>query len=163
MSRTINPRALAFALVVAALFAGQTAQAQTLGDLAEAQRTKQQVELLKSQKDLREAEAAVVVQTTAAALPKVSTSESQAELKRAVAAARPRVVVHSLYAQNGSWTAELASGQGLAVARIGMDFYGERIASIDQRGVVMARPCSGAAQRKKASCAQRVLSVGEAL
>jgi hypothetical protein len=162
MSRTIDTCVASLAFATAAALGSHSAMAQTLGDLAQAQRAKQQIEVLKSQKELADAESAAAAKLTSGQPPKVSPGDAQAVQQDSVAA-RPRVVLHSLYSRNNIWVAELASGQGLALALVGMQIYGNRIAAIDQRGLVMSKPCTAEHVRDKVSCGQRVVAVGESI
>lgn len=140
------------------------ASAQTLGELAEAQRIKQQAEILKAKTELEAAEAAEA-KKTAAAVPKVQLSpEAAREAARAAEeAARPKVILHALYSRNGVWVAELASNQKLALALVGMSIYGYRVTGVGQQGLSLAKPCSARDVREKNRCGSRVVAVGEAI
>ncbi|MCR6481015.1 hypothetical protein NU688_32995 [Variovorax sp. ZS18.2.2] len=154
---------IAAAMACAALLACPAAGAQTLGELAAVQRAKQQAELLKSQKDLADAQAAATPKPERLEPTKVEAEETKAATRRAALAARPKIVLHALYARNGVWVAELASGQGLALALVGMQVYGNRISAIDQRGLVLFKPCTAQDASEKSRCGQRILVLGEAV
>lgn len=160
---TKHCRALVCLSLAAAFACATSAGAQTLGELADSQRAKQQAELLKTQKELADAEAAAAAKVASTTAPKLSTEDARQAARRSELAARPKIVLHSLYSRNGTWVAELASGQGLALALVGMQIYGNRIASIDQRGIVLTKACTAEDVREKARCGQRVLVLGEAI
>lgn len=164
MSKTTEPTPkawLAACLFVACSFC---ASAQTLGELADAQRIKQQAEILKAKTELEAAEAAEAKKTAAVA-PKIQLSpEAAREAARAAEeAARPKVTLHALYARNGVWVAELASNQKLALALVGMSIYGYRVMGVGQEGLSLAKPCSARDVREKSRCGSRTVAVGEAI
>jgi hypothetical protein len=150
-----------FAVLCAALAA--SSHGQTLADLADSQRAKQQIEMLKIRKDLETAEIADKLKS----LPATPGGQpSQAEKKTAQAPAqpvRPRVVLHALYTRDNVWVAEIASEQRLAMALPGMKVYGQTVTGIEQRGLLLNKPCTAADVRAKAKCGQRVVRVGEAI
>jgi hypothetical protein len=141
-----------------------TASAQTLGELAEAQRMKQQAEMLKAAKELEAAEANIAMKSAPA--PDVA-AKSQEDARKAARlaeeAARPKVVLHALYARNGIWIAEMASNQELALALVGMRVRGYQVTGIGQHGVTLTKPCNAKDVREKRGCGTRLLAVGEAI
>ncbi len=163
MSSTTSRLAAVAALVLLGAVHVSTTHAQTLGELAEAQRAKQQTELLRQQRELAEAEAAANGKQSRADTPKVDPAEAAAAAKKAQLAARPKIILHALYARGGAWVAELASGQGLALALTGMEIYGHRVVGVDQRGLVLSKPCGAADVRARRACGQRILVLGEAI
>lgn len=161
MSRTAE-----FLLVIALATTGTVAtSAQTLTELADAQRTKQAAEITRAKAELALAEAEAeskagggVKGTGDSAASKASAA---AAAKAAAEAARPRVVLHALYARNGSWIAELAQAQELSLALVGMQIDGARIQSIGPKGIAASKPCSAAYVRDGVRCGQRLIRVGE--
>ena len=163
MSSTTSRLAAVAVLVLVGALHAPTARAQTLGELAEAQRAKQQVELLRQQRELAEAEASANGKQVKAEAAKVDPAEAAAAARKAQLAARPRITLHALYSRGGAWVAELASAQGLALALTGMEIYGHRVVGVDQRGLVLSKPCAAADVRARRACGQRVLVLGEAI
>lgn len=163
MSRTTNRMGLAARVLLASFACAFTvaAGAQTLGELAEAQRLKQQAEIVKAKKELEAAESGGSKANQPQ--PKLSPEAARTAARLAEEAARPKVVLHALYARNGVWVAELASQQRLALALVGMRIYGYRISGIGQQGLVLSKPCSASDVREKAKCGTRVMTVGEAV
>lgn len=162
MSRTSRKTERAMVLapfaLVAAMLAALPCQGQTLGDLADAQRLRQQAEIARLRK-----EAAAVDLEVAIPLKPEPAKPSEGEIRRAAEATRPKIVLHALYARNGVWIAELAQGQRLALALVGMQLYGQRVTGIDQRGIALSKPCSASDVRDRVRCGERVLRVGEAI
>lgn len=152
-------------LIVAAMTAAApfSAHSQTLGELADAQRAKQQAEILLAQKELEKAEEAAKLKSLPAAPSVQATAAGKTEPRTPAPPERPKVVLHALYARGDVWMAELASEQRLAVALVGMQIDGHRITAIDRSGVVLTKPCTPAHVRAKARCGQRLLKVGEAI
>lgn len=165
MSRTIDrARApVAGALLVVAVATALPSGAQTIGELADAQRLKQQSEIAKLRREAAEAEILLAAPLKQAEPVKLSAEEIKAAARKRAEASRPKIVLHSLYARNGVWIAELAEGQRLALALVGMNLYGQRIVAIDQRGVHLSKACTVADVREKARCGVRTLNVGEAV
>lgn len=157
MSRTAKRNALV-TMTAAALLSANPAVGQTLSDLAGAQRAKQQAEIIKLHK-----EAAADLAASTPIIVQADPVATKADVRRNAEAQRPRVVLHSLYARNGVWIAELAEGQRLALALPGMQLYGHRIMGIDQRGVTVVKACSASDVRDKVSCGQRIVPVGGAI
>ena len=163
MSRTTKSAIcgyLAVGVVLASIACAGSAQ--TLGELAEAQRMKQQAELLKAKKELDAAEADSAKKAGPVA-PVLSPDAARKAARLAEEAARPMVVLHALYSRNGIWVAEIASNQKLALALVGMRIYGYQITGIGQQGVTVSRPCSANDVRESIRCGSRVLAVGEAI
>ncbi|WP_162571593.1 hypothetical protein [Variovorax sp. SRS16] len=156
---------MAGALLVVAIGAAAAlpSGAQTIGELADAQRLKQQSEIAKLRREAAAAEILLAAPSKQAEPVKLSEEEIKAIARKRAEASRPKIVLHSLYARNGVWIAELAEGQRLALALVGMNLYGQRIVAIDQRGVHLSKACTAADVREKARCGNRTLNVGEAI
>lgn len=121
MCRTDQPSVwLAVGVGMWALMLGQ-AQAQTLGDVAEAQRAKALAEITAAQ--------------VAANPPAPNPQNTKGAAVRKPA--RPTsIVLHSLYRSGaGEWTAELTDGETLAVALPGMRHGKYVVTRIDEQGV----------------------------
>jgi hypothetical protein len=138
-----------------------SAAGQTLGELANAQRAKQQLEILKIQKDQEDAEIAAKLKSNP--LPAPSQPGAPGAASTAPTKARPQIVLHAMYTRDHAWVAELASEQRLALALVGMKINGQTVTAIEQRGLVLSRACTAADVRAKARCGQRVVRVGEAI
>jgi hypothetical protein len=124
------------------LLAATQAQAQTLGDVAEAQRAKVLAEIAAAQ---------------VAANPPAPRAETPGPSSSGKKARAVSIVVHSLYGRGSSgWTAELTDGKSLAVAQPGMRFGQYLIARIDAEGLHLR----AAAGCKKACVPERVVRVG---
>ncbi|MGJ7523708.1 hypothetical protein ACSFA0_24750 [Variovorax sp. LT1P1] len=165
MSKTIDfGRVAAAAAVSFVLFAfSGVSNAQTLGELADAQRVKQQAEIAKMRREAAQADLELSVPLKAPPPLAPSAEEAARFARKAAEAAKPRIVVHAVYAKNGAWVAELAEGQRLSLAMVGMQLNGQRVTSIDQRGLQISKPCTAADVREKARCGQRVVALGEAV
>lgn len=165
MSNTIDHGRVAAAATLSIVlfgFAG-LCSAQTLGELADAQRVKQQAEISKMRREAAQAdlELSAPLKPPPPAAP--SADEALRLSRKAAEAAKPRIVVHAVYAKNGTWVAELAEGQRLSLAMVGMQLNGHRVTSIDQRGLQISKPCSAQDVREKVRCGQRAVLLGEAV
>ncbi|WP_076999147.1 hypothetical protein [Variovorax sp. KK3] len=151
--------------MLAAMLVVLSSHAQSLSDLADAQRVKQRAEIAKIRKEAAAAEAAEAppVLKPISASPATSAAEMRAAVERANEAARPKIVLHALYARDNAWVAEVAEGQRLGLALVGMQFHGHRVAAVERRGLVLTRPCTAKDVREKRPCGTRVLTVGEAI
>lgn len=142
MCKTDQTRAwLAAGASAFALFFG-AAHAQTLGDVAEAQRAKVLAEIAAAQ--------------IAASLPASKPLSPDGIAPRK--APRPaRIVLHSLYARGpGGWTAELTDGQTLKPAAPGMRYGNYVVSRIDAQGLHL-----GVADDCKRACpTARVVRLG---
>lgn len=159
MSRTVERRAYVAMVAALALLAPLESIGQTLGELADAQRVKQQAELAKLQKEAADD----LAKSAPAVVPVEPLKLSAVEVRRSAESQRPKVILHSLYARNGVWIAELAEGQRLTLALIGMQLNGQRITAIGQQGLKLSKPCSAADVRDKIQCGQRIVPVGGAI
>lgn len=132
MCRTEQARAwLAVGVGALALLVGGS-QAQTLGDVAEAQRAKVLAEVAAAQ---------------IAANPPATKPQSQEGVTMRKAVRTARIVLHSLYARGtGGWTAELTDGQTLTPAAPGMRYGNQVVARIDAQGLhlIAAEDCKQA-------------------
>lgn len=164
MSRTTK-FALGSVIALSAFLASAAfpASAQTLGELADAQRMKQQTEMLKAKKELEAAEADNAKKAGIPTGPQLSPEAAKAAARLAEEAAKPKVVLHALYTRSGVWVAELTSNQQLAIALIGMRINGYQVTGISKQGLSIARPCSASDVRERIRCGKRVLNVGEAI
>lgn len=138
-----------------------SAAGQTLGELANAQRAKQQLEILKIQKDNEDAEIAAKLKSSPPAVPAQPGATGSSSVQQAKA--RPQIVLHAMYTREHVWVAELASEQRLALALVGMKINGQTVTAIEQRGLVLNRACTAADVRTKTRCGQRIVRVGEAI
>lgn len=163
MSRTIEAmRSVACAVATTTVVtASSPLAAQTIAELAQAQRTKQQSEIARLQREAAAMELELAVPLKQPEPVKLSAEEQRKAARRVADAARPKVVLHSLYSRNGIWVAELSEGQRLAMALVGMQIYGYRVLGMDQRGLRVTKPCTAADVRDKAACGERILHVGE--
>jgi hypothetical protein len=142
---------------------GGSVGAQTLGDLADAQRVKQQAEIAKLRREAAQAEIELSIPLRTPEPPALSPEDARRMAQKAAAAALPRIVVHALYSKNGAWIAELAEGQRLRLAMVGMQLNGQRVVGVDQGGLQLAKPCTAHEVREKIRCGLRVVAVGEAV
>ncbi|MGJ7523831.1 hypothetical protein ACSFA0_25370 [Variovorax sp. LT1P1] len=151
----------AVSLLLLPLLVGGVAQAQTLEDLANAQRLKQTVEIARLAKEAADAQAELNPPPPPPPPAPPSEAEVRDAARRAAEAMRPRVVLHSLTSRNGQWIAELTFGQRRIDPAIGMTLYGQQIAGVDSRGLLLTKPCDAGHVRRGAQCGTRVLRVGE--
>lgn len=164
MSRILaKPGRSVLMLVALTVVLAPPSRSQTLGELADAQRAKQQIEMLKIRKDLEAAELADKLKAAPATSgPQVATADkkpAQAPAQRIP----PRVVLYALYTRDDVWVAELASEQRLTLALPGMRIHGQRVDAVEQRGLVVSKPCTAALVRARDRCGERVVRVGEAI
>lgn len=156
MSRTTKFN-VAFMAAMVSIVAAGSCSAQTLGELADAQRIKQRTEIAKIQ---REAAAEAAPQPDQSRTPTIAPSVDAAAMRKSAETFRPKVAVHALYARDGSWVAELAEGQRLSLALVGMQIGGQKVIAVEQRGLVLLKACTAQDVRAKAKCGTRVVSVG---
>lgn len=129
-------------------------QAQTLADLAAAQRTKQDADMAKAKADLETAQAAATAKTAAPA-----TAQAAPVPPRPAKPPKPPAVVHSLYALNGEWVAEVVDGNFLMRARPGTQINGFVVERATGDGLVLRVPCKGAPK----SCGTKVVHLGQTI
>lgn len=127
---------------IALLLVASQLQAQTLDEVADAQRTKALAEIAAAQ---------------AAANPVPVRADKPAPTAKTQA---PRIVVHSLYARGArEWIAELTDGNTLAIAAPGMRFGRYVVSRIDGSGLHL----QAQGRCKKGCVRSRVVKLGEAL
>lgn len=118
-------------------------QAQTLAEVAEAQRSKVLAEIAAAE---------------AAAHPAPVRPEKPVDPSKSGKARAGRIMVHSLYARgNGGWTAELTDGSTLSVAEPGMRVGRYVVQGIDAGGLHLR------AYGKCQTACERRVRLGEAL
>jgi hypothetical protein len=159
MSRTTKFK-VAFVVGMVSIIAAGSCNAQTLGELAEAQRIKQRTEIAKIQ---REAAAEATPQTDQSKAPTIAPAIDTATMRKVAETFRPKIVVHALYARDGVWVAELAEGQRLSMALVGMQIRGQKVIAVEQRGLVLSKACTAQDVREKAQCGTRIVNVGGVL
>lgn len=135
---------------VLVLFASShVAMAQTIDQIADAQRAK-------VAEELRAATAAPIP------APAASAAETQirvpSEIHRPAEKLRPVITVHGIYIRDGKYVAELTDGRQLVAAAPGMRFKRMKIESIDGTGVHLQ-----ALGKCKGCASERVVAVGGAL
>jgi len=129
-------------VVCAFTLVASTASAQTIGELAEAQRAKLRMEL--ASKNAPPADA------TPAPQPVVKVSP--------VAIEPPKLRVHSLYQRNGHWIAEITNGSQLAIPIPGMVYGKFVLEAVDGQGLHFNRVAKCA--RAKACESKRLVRLG---
>lgn len=129
-------------------------QAQTLADLASAQRTKQEADMAKAKADLEAAQAAATAKSAAP-----TTAQAAPASQRPAKPPKPPAVVHSLYALNGEWVAEVVDGNFLMRARPGAQINGFVVERATGDGLVLRMPCKGAPK----SCGTKVIRLGQTI
>lgn len=156
-----NHRFPSLAIAGLVILFSSCAVGQTLGELANAQRAKQQLEILKIQKDHEDAEVAAKLKSSPPPAPAQHGPTGSSPAPQAKA--RPQIVLHAMYTRERVWVAELASEQRLALALVGMKINGQTVTAIEQRGLVLNRACTAADVRTKTRCGLRIVRVGEAI
>jgi len=159
MSRTTKFN-IAFVVCMVSTIAAGSCSAQTLGELADAQRIKQRTEIAKIQ---REAAAEAAPQPDQSKAPTSAPAINAATMRKVAEIYRPKITVHALYARDGVWVAELVEGQRLSLALVGMQIRGQKVIAVEQRGLVLSKACTAQDVREKVQCGTRIVNVGGVL